>query len=79
LVPAHLQALHAHLSRFGLRVGAEGRGSQIENHETHTETCLRRSFHGPCGMPEVAEVAPRGKAAPIMWGRIQGHGSRTRN
>ncbi len=38
---------------------------------------LRRRFHGPCGMPEVAEVPPRGKAAPIMWGRIPG--SRTRN
>ena len=38
MIPAHLQALHAHQSRFCLRVGAEGRGSQIENHETHTET-----------------------------------------
>ena len=38
MVPVHLQGLHAHQSRFSLRVGAEDRGSQIENHETHTET-----------------------------------------
>jgi hypothetical protein len=26
-----------HIGGFGLRVAAEGLGSQIENHETHTE------------------------------------------
>ena len=36
-VPCHLQELHAHQNRFGLRVGAEGRGSQIEKRETRTE------------------------------------------
>ncbi len=43
MVPAHPQALHAHQSRFGLRVGAEGRGSQIENHETHTAMFMTMS------------------------------------
>ncbi len=40
MVPAHLQALYAHQSRFGMRIEAEGRGFQIENHhdETHIET-----------------------------------------
>ena len=37
-VPVHPQELHAHRSRFDLLVGGEGRGSQIENHETRTET-----------------------------------------
>ncbi len=30
-------------SRFGLWVGAEGRGSQIENHETHTAMFMTMS------------------------------------
>ncbi len=32
---------------------------------------LRRRFQGPCGMPEVAEVPPRGKTTPIMWGEFK--------
>ncbi len=39
-MPAHIQALHAHQSRFGLRAGAEGRGSQIEIHETQTQKLI---------------------------------------
>ncbi len=36
VVPCHLQALHAHQSRFGLQpeTGEEDRGSQNENRET---------------------------------------------
>jgi hypothetical protein len=56
LVPAHLQALHAHQSRFGLREGAKCRSSQIENHETHTDNiriylAAQRGLHsGPTSL-----------------------------
>jgi hypothetical protein len=32
----------------------------------HLHLRLRRLFHGACWMPEVAEVPPSGKAAPIL-------------
>ena len=52
-VPASHQALHAQQRRFGLRAGAESLGSQIENHETHTETlqnyqAVQRGSQPPC-------------------------------
>jgi hypothetical protein len=37
-VPDHLYVVRAQISRFCRRVRAEGRGLQIERHETQTET-----------------------------------------
>ena len=47
-VPAHLQVLRAHQSRFGLRAGEEGLGFRIERHATHTGTVRICLAGGDC-------------------------------